>query len=300
MSLRIGTRGSALARTQTNTMAVALQERGHDVTIEVIKTVGDKDVVSPFAQVGAAGIFVRELEEAILDGRVDLAVHSFKDLPSQSPSGLTIGAIPPREDPSDALLIQESSFDGTSFIPLQQGAKVGTASARRTAWLHHLRPDLEVVMIRGNVPTRANKVIEKELDAVMLASAGVRRLAAGEGPNLTAEPNTVWASLDPQRFIPAPSQGALALQCREDDATTLSAISALNDPATQRAVDGERQLLALVQGGCELPFGAFGYQVDGVDHLTAMLVTEKGIRHASRNGTEPSSMVAQVWDELNA
>lgn len=305
MKLRIGTRGSALALAQARATARSLEARGHEVAIEVIETLGDADQQSRFAAVGSAGIFVREIERALVERRVDLAVHSYKDLPSQSPPELVVAAVPGREDARDRLLVRAEAFDeGASALPLSEGARVGTAAARRRALLAALRPDLSIELLRGNVPTRLRKLREGAHDAILLAAAGLDRLAAaaerGEGEALDRA-GLREVALDAERFVPAPSQGALALQVRRDDARAFEAVAALDDARAHRAVRAERALLALVQAGCDVPFGAHCVARGEALVLHAALEVDGHLRRARVEGREPESIAhaafAALWPE---
>ncbi|HUL80865.1 MAG TPA: hydroxymethylbilane synthase, partial [Gammaproteobacteria bacterium] len=180
-TLRLGTRGSDLARTQSTTIADALRAAGHDVELTIIKTAGDRDQSASFGSIGAQGVFVREIEQALVARRIELAVHSFKDLPTQSPAELVIGAVPKRVDPADLLLVRAGEIAGnaTDWLPLRPGARVGTSSARRRVWLAHFRPDLDILPLRGNVPTRIKRLRAGDFDAILLAAAGVERLRDG-------------------------------------------------------------------------------------------------------------------------
>jgi hydroxymethylbilane synthase len=242
MNLRIGSRGSQLALWQANHIAGLLREQGHQVAIEIIKTTGDRLQDITFAEVGSKGMFTKEIEEALAEGRVDLAVHSLKDLPTELPEPFTLAATPPRIDPRDAFV----SVKYASLAELPQGARVGTSSQRRRAQLKALRPDIETVEFRGNVDTRLRKLAEGQVDAILLAAAGLERLG-----------RTDWLRerLDPKDFCPAAGQGALAIETRKDDATTLDAIEFLDDPGTRFAVTAERAALAALGGGCQVPIG---------------------------------------------
>lgn len=242
MKLRIGSRGSQLALWQANHIAGLLREQGHEVEIEVIKTSGDRAQDAAFAEVGAKGMFTKEIEEALAAGRVHLAVHSLKDLPTELPDGFALAAIPMRADARDALV----SAKYANLAGLPQGARVGTSSARRKAQLHGLRPDIEVVEFRGNVDTRLRKLADGEADAILLAAAGLERLG-----------KTDWLRerLDPKEFCPAAGQGALALETRQDDAATMEAVAFLDHADTRFAVTAERAALAALGGGCQVPIG---------------------------------------------
>jgi len=242
MNLRIGSRGSQLALWQANHIAALLRGRGHSVDIEIIKTTGDRLQEVTFAQVGSKGMFTKEIEEALAEGRVDLAVHSLKDLPTELPALFTLGATPPRVDPRDVLV--SVKFHSLSALP--HGAVVGTSSQRRRAQLLALRPDIEAVEFRGNVDTRLRKLAEGQVDAILLAAAGLDRLEKTEW---------VRERLEPNHFCPAAGQGSLGIEIRKDDAKTIAAIAFLDDPATRYAVTAERAALAALGGGCQVPIG---------------------------------------------
>ncbi len=246
MNLRIGSRGSQLALWQANHIAALLRGQGHVVEIEIIKTTGDRLQEITFAQVGAMtgskGMFTKEIEEALADGRVDLAVHSLKDLPTELPEPFTLAATPPRVDPRDAFV----SVNHANLAALPQGAKVGTSSQRRRAQLKALRPDIEAIEFRGNVDTRLRKLAEGQVEAILLAAAGLERLG-----------KTDWVRerLDPKQFCPAAGQGSLGIETRKDDAATIDAVSFLDHAPTRFAVTAERAALAALGGGCQVPIG---------------------------------------------
>ena len=242
MNLRIGSRGSQLALWQSNHIASLLRGEGLNVEIEIIKTTGDRLQEVTFAQVGSKGMFTKEIEEALAEGRVDLAVHSLKDLPTELPEPFALAATPPRVDPRDAFV--SVKYDNLEALP--QGAKVGTSSQRRRAQLKALRQDIDAVEFRGNVDTRLRKLAEGQVDAILLASAGLERLG-----------KTDWLRqrLDPKNFCPAAGQGSLAIETRKNDAATLSAVSFLDHEPTRFAVTAERAALAALGGGCQVPIG---------------------------------------------
>ncbi|HEV2323715.1 MAG TPA: hydroxymethylbilane synthase [Terracidiphilus sp.] len=244
MKLRIGSRGSQLALWQANHIAGLLRGQGHDAEIEIIKTTGDRLQEVTFAQVGAKGMFTKEIEEALAAGRVDLAVHSLKDLPTELPEGFALAATPPRVDPRDALV----SVTYMNLAALPQAARVGTSSQRRRAELKALRPDIQAVEFRGNVDTRLRKLGEGQVDAILLAAAGLDRLG-----------RTDWVRqrLDPKDFCPAAGQGCLAIETREGDAATQDAVVFLEDVDTRFAVTAERAALAGLGGGCQVPIGVY-------------------------------------------
>jgi len=244
----IGSRGSKLALVQSNFVAGLLRAAspGLTVDIEVISTRGDRIVDRPLAEIGGKGLFTEELEAALRDKSIDLAVHSLKDLPVQNPGGLTVGAIPKRATPNDALVAREA----TSLATLREGARLGTSSLRRKAQLLIARPDLKIVDLRGNVDTRIAKVLERgELDAAVLACAGLERIGRA---------GVITEVLKPEVMLPAPGQGALGIQCRADDAEVLTLLGTLDDADTRAEVTAERALLEGLGGGCQAPIGALG------------------------------------------
>lgn len=242
MNLRIGSRGSQLALWQANHIADLLRGQGHKVDIEIIKTTGDRLQEVTFAQVGSKGMFTKEIEEALADGRVDLAVHSLKDLPTELPSPFVLAATPKRVDPRDVLV----SVKYASLAELPQGARVGTSSQRRRAQLKALRPDIEAVEFRGNVDTRLRKLAEGQVDAILLAAAGLDRLEKTEWVRQRFEPN---------EFCPAAGQGSLGIETRNGDVKTIEALAFLDYEPTRFAVTAERAALAALGGGCQVPIG---------------------------------------------
>jgi hydroxymethylbilane synthase len=246
MKLRIGSRGSQLALWQANHIAALLRGAGHEVEIQIIKTTGDRLQEVTFAQVGATtgtkGMFTKEIEEALADGRVDLAVHSLKDLPTELLEPFALAATPTRADPRDVFV----SVRYHSLTELPHGARVGTSSQRRRAQLKAVRPDIEAVEFRGNVDTRLRKLGEGQVDAILLAAAGLDRLEKTEW---------VRERLEPKDFCPAAGQGALGIEIRKGDPTTLETVRFLDDPATRFAVTVERAALAALGGGCQVPIG---------------------------------------------
>lgn len=304
MKLRIGTRGSELARTQSGTIAAALGAAGHEAELVIIRTAGDEAQTAPFASIGPQGVFVREIEQALARGDIDLAVHSCKDLPTVSPSELRIGAVPERADPADVLIVRAGAAPADAatadWLPLPAGAAVGTASARRRAWLHHYRPDLDVGPLRGNVPTRIRRLSNGDFDAILLAAAGLERLGAASGVLEPLLEGLVVHRLDPRRFVPAPAQGALAVQCRGGDEPVEAALRALDDAASRIAVDAERDALARAEGGCDVAFGAHcvGDAARGYV-LHAMLERDGAVRVAEAAGADPAALGAEAWRQLS-
>ena len=253
MTLRIGTRASQLARTQSGQVADLVRNRlGVEVELVEVTTEGDTSTAS-LASFGGTGVFVSALREALLRGEVDLAVHSLKDLPTAPAKGIALAAIPTREDPRDVLVAR----DGLTLGELPVGSRVGTGSPRRAAQLHALGLGLEIVDIRGNVDTRLRKVADGEYDAVVLARAGLVRLGLED---------RITETLDPLQMLPAPGQGALAIECRDADAELVVQLrAALDDPHTRAAVEAERTLLATLEAGCAAPVGALAEVVEGDD-----------------------------------
>ena len=266
-TLRLGTRRSTLATTQSSWVADRLRALGHEVELVEVTTEGDRDRTTPLAQLGGTGVFVSALRTALADGRVDLAVHSLKDLPTAPDPATSVAAVPVREDPRDALIAR----DGLTLGELPAGSTIGTGSPRRRAQLAALGLGLTVTDLRGNVDTRLRQVSEGRLDAVVLAAAGLRRLGRiDEATEL----------LDPIQMLPAPGQGALAIEVRSDDAVTAAAVAALDDPDARACTTAERVLLAELEAGCSAPVGALAEVVEGFDgpelSLRAVVATPDG------------------------
>ncbi len=303
MKLRLGTRGSHLARTQAAGIARELAGLGHETSIGIINTAGDRSTATSFGSIGPQGVFVREIEHAVLNGEVDIAVHSYKDLPTRSPPELTIAAVPTRLDPADVLVMNKTAAaDPNHGMPIIGGTTVGTASARRQAWIRHLRPDITVVPIRGNVPTRIGRLYD-DLDGVVLAAAGLARLRESplEGVSDPVTEQFVLGRLPPEVFVPAPSQGALAIQCRRADARICGVLEALDDDATRQAVEAERELLARVEGGCDTAFGAYcaaDRSAPGAFRLIAWLEREGEVLKATAHDMNLDALVESAWTEL--
>jgi hydroxymethylbilane synthase len=273
--LRIGSRGSQLALWQANHVAALLREQGHAVEIEVIKTTGDKITSVALAKVGTKGMFTKEIEEALHDHRVDLAVHSLKDVPTELEHEFELAAIMKREDPRDAFIsVRFSSLD-----ELPHGAKVGTSSLRRQCQLKSVRPDLEIFPLRGNVDTRIRKLESGEYDAIILAAAGVRRLGLE---------THVRSRISADIMCPAVGQGALAIEIRRGDQQTKTLLAFLNDADTHAAIDCERALLGSLGGGCQVPIGAYAEKRGGRLYLRAMVGRPDGsqILREQADGTD--------------
>jgi hydroxymethylbilane synthase len=259
--LTIGSRGSQLALWQAQFVAAHLERRGVTTRIEIIKTTGDHLQTASLVQAGGKGLFTKEIEEALLTGTIDVAVHSLKDLPTEGREDLVIAAIPDREDPRDAIL-------GSALKNVPHGALVGTSSGRRAAQLRLLRPDLQVQPIRGNIDTRVRKLKEGQYEAIVLAAAGLRRLG------LTHE---ISELLSPQQMCPAPGQGALAIQTRVDDPAR-EICTQFNDEPTSQAVTCERTVLAALGGGCQLPVGTFAEPMGETLKVIAVVLSPDGSR----------------------
>jgi hydroxymethylbilane synthase len=290
-TLRLGTRGSALALAQSGDVADAIRkELGVEVELVTIATEGDRNPAA-IAQIGGTGVFVTALRDALLRDEVDLAVHSYKDLPTAAAPGLVIAGVPLREDPRDVLVAR----DGMTLGELPAGARIGTGSPRRAAQLRGLGLGHEVVPIRGNVDTRIGKVRSGELDAVVLARAGLVRLGRLD------EATEV---LDPIQVLPAPAQGALALECRSDDTELVELLGRLDDPDTRAAVDAERALLAALEAGCTAPVGALAQVAEGDDgpeiYLRGLVAAVDGTDAVRLSATGPTSEAVEVGRRLAA
>jgi hydroxymethylbilane synthase len=285
--LRIGSRGSQLALWQANHIRALLQERGHEVEIEIIHTTGDKITDVALAKVGTKGMFTKEIEEALAEGAIDLAVHSLKDLPTEISPGFAIAAITRREDPRDVFCSRQ--FQSIEELP--QSARVGTSSLRRQAQLMALRSDLDIHPLRGNVDTRLRKLEAGEYDAIILAAAGVRRLG---------KTDLVRQSIPPEIMCPAAGQGALAIEVRAGDAQTSKHIEFLDDAAARATTTCERALLNKLGGGCQVPIGALAELCDGSLHLDAIVARPDGtkILRQSRSGDDPVRLGEAVGETL--
>ena len=284
-TLTIGSRGSQLALWQARHVASQLEQLCIGSRIEIIKTSGDRLDTASLIHSGGKGLFTKEIEEALLAGVIDIAVHSLKDLPTEIPRGLAIAATPVREDPRDAIV-------GCAFHDLPERARIGTSSERRKAQLRLLRADLEFEPIRGNVDTRLRKLKAGQYDALVLAAAGLRRLGLE---------HEIAEILSPEQVCPSAGQGALAIQTREDDPAR-HVCAQLDDEATSRAVACERTVLRVLGGGCQLPVGAFAKIADGLLRATAVVVSPDGIRQlrATAEGppNHPERLGRAVADDL--
>jgi hydroxymethylbilane synthase len=278
--LRLGTRGSLLARTQSQIVANAVEKAHPGVHVELvtIRTTGDRITDQPLHDVGGKGLFTKEIEQALLSGDVDFAVHSFKDvpvtMPQVDPSGLVIAAVPEREDPRDVLV----SEGALTLDALPQGARVGTGSLRRRCQLLERRPDLRIEPVRGNIDTRLRKLREGQYDAVVLAAAGLIRSSLFD--------HSCMSILEPEVLLPAPGQGALALQCRRDDAPTRSVLEALDDAEASECVAAERALVAALQGDCHSPIAALASVKLGRIDVKVAVGARDGAPPVSRTSAE--------------
>jgi hydroxymethylbilane synthase len=285
--LRIGSRGSQLALWQANRVKALLETRGHSVQIEIIKTTGDKITDVALAQVGTKGMFTKEIEEALAENRIDLAVHSLKDLPTELPQGFEIAAIPAREDARDAFCSQKYH----SIDELPNRARVGTSSLRRQAQLKALRPDLQVHPLRGNVDTRLRKLEAGEYDAVILAAAGLNRLGKSE---------SIQQLLAADLMCPAAGQGALAIEIRKGDSDTRRRVAFLDDDAARATTSCERVLLNTMGGGCQVPIGAFAQVRNRRLFLDAIVARPDGAKvlRESGEGENPQQLGEMVGQAL--
>jgi hydroxymethylbilane synthase len=289
MKIIIGSRGSQLALWQSNWVKDRLADAGLEVEIKVIKTTGDKLQDVPLAQSGTKGLFIKEIEEALADGTVDVAVHSMKDLPTDQPAGLVIAAVPEREDARDVLI----SNNGQRFVDLPAGARVGTSSARRQAQLRSLRGDLGLVPLRGNLDTRLKKLDRGDCDALVLAAAGVHRL--GFQARITEY-------FSPDAMCPAVGQGALAIEIRQGDERTERAVRPLDHVPTHQAVRAERALLRHLGGGCQVPIAAHAVATGGQLNLVGLVASLDGslVKRAAAAGTieDPEGLGVRVATHL--
>ena len=287
--LVIASRGSQLALWQARWVASRLAARGEESRLEIIKTTGDKITEVALAQVGTKGMFTKEIEEALAEGRVHLAVHSLKDLPTELASNFTLAAVMKRQDPRDVFL----SLRHNRFTDLPQGARVGTSSLRRQAQIKAVRPDLNIFPLRGNVDTRLRKLESGEFDAIILAAAGLNRLGRTE---------RVREVLPVDVMCPAVGQGALGVEARADDAATLKELAFLDNSDARRATAAERALLRTLGGGCQVPIGAYAEAVNGTLRLTAIVAQPDGseVLREHQTGNNPEELGTRVGKALLA
>ncbi len=281
--LRIGTRGSILAKWQAESVRKQLfAATGMEAEIVIIKTSGDKMQQAPLTQIGGKGIFIKELEEALLEETIDLAVHSVKDVPTDIPSRLMFPAVCRRDDVRDCLV-------GSTLANLRQGARVGTSSLRRQAQLRHLRPDLDLRDLRGNVDTRLRKVESGEYEAVMVAKAGLDRLGLSQ---------RISEVLAPELCMPAVGQGAIAVECRLKDTEAADLLAPLDDAETRTAILAERALLAALHGGCQVPLGAWARVERSELLLDACVCSVDGSQYMKQRATSPPEQAAQLGEHM--
>ncbi|MFL5343056.1 MAG: hydroxymethylbilane synthase [Gemmataceae bacterium] len=285
--LRIGTRGSPLALWQANHVADQLRgvAHGRPVELVIIQTQGDQVQNRPLNQIGGDGVFTKAIQDAILAGRADVAVHSLKDLPTEPVAGLKLAAVPPRGPTGDAFVSRKCG----RFDDLPEGARVATGSTRRRALLRHRRPDLRLEEIRGNVETRLRKLTDLDLDGLILAQAGLERLGLAQA---------ITESLDQSWMLPAVGQGALGLECRTDDAETQHLLSWLDDPAARQAVMAERAFLLALGGGCQMPIAAAGRVTEDGLQLRGAVLSEDGARRIDGDIAGPAHRAEQLGIEL--
>ncbi len=284
--LRIGTRGSLLAKWQAESVRKQIfATAGVETEIVIIKTSGDKLQNIPLSQAGGKGVFIKELEEALVEETIDLAVHSVKDVPTDTPSRLTFPAVCRRDDVRDCLV----AANGATLGNLRQGARVGTGSLRRQAQLRHMRPDLDVRDLRGNVDTRLRKVESGEYDAVMLAKAGLDRLGWSE---------RITETLSPEVFLPAVGQGAIAVECRLKDTEASEVVAGLDDAETRTAIIAERALLAALHGGCQVPLGAWARIERGELVLEACVCSVDGLQYIKQRATSAPEQAAELGGHM--
>ncbi len=290
-SVRIATRGSRLALIQTELVAALLREHNPGVEVEVVTvvTAGDRDQSTPLQEGERAGWFTSAIQETLLRGEADIAVHSYKDLPTKRPEGLVIAAVPAREDPRDALI----SRTHADLRSLPKGASVGTSSPRRTAQILELRPDLDVRIIRGNVETRIAKVESGEYEATVLALAGLRRLGLEE------RADHVFGF---EEMLPSPAQGALAVECRTADTATRALLAKIDDPALRQTVTAERMFLATIDGGCSFPAAAYAEHFGSTLKLNALIAADGRIVRSKMAGQAETAggLGRQLAEELMA
>ncbi len=292
MKITIGSRGSDLALWQAYHVKDQLEALGHEITIQIITTQGDKIQDLSFDKMEGKGFFTKEIEAALLNKEIDLAVHSHKDLETTNPEGLMVAAVSPRENPSELLLIRKESVDTNQKWKLKASPIVGTSSARRKSQVMQHRPDAQLKDLRGNVPTRINKLRDGNYDAILLAYAGVKRL------NLDLSDLEVLI-LDPKDFIPAPAQGVLGLQIREEDEDLKNVLRQLNDEVVEQRIQLERSVLRQLDGGCQLPLGIFCENENEV-HVSFSKDWEKGTWYKKYVNHDRAISAEEILSDLNA
>lgn len=291
--IRIGTRGSELALWQARFIQHELEKNGQSSSIHIISTKGDREQDLSFDKIEGKGFFVKEIEAALTNGEIDLAVHSHKDLETTSPSGLLIAAVSKRADPSDIMLIRPQAFEEMERLCLKPNAITGTSSSRRKSQLLHFRPDLQLRDIRGNVPTRVQKLREGLFDAIVLAKAGLDRLAL----DLSGLKQFV---LDPEEFVPAPAQGVLALQCRESDEYVRKALIPLHDSDVAELIRIERTVLRNMEGGCHVPLGVFAFkrEQEFEVHVSIAALWDSPLRRFTFVGDDANGLIDLITRQI--
>jgi hydroxymethylbilane synthase len=289
MKITIGSRGSSLALWQANWVKDRLEDAGHEIEVQIIKTSGDKLQSTPLSASGTKGLFIKEIEEALISGQVDLAVHSMKDLPTELPEGLVVAAVPEREDPHDVLVSQ----NGLALHELPAGARIGTSSLRRQSQLLALRPDLKVIPIRGNVDTRLRKLDVGDCEALVLAEAGLKRLGFA---------SRVTSRFKEEEMCPAVGQGALAIEINMEHTHVRKAVAPLDHQPTHQSVRAERSMLQALGGGCQLPIAAYARHDPVGIHLMGVVADPSGARilraRASGKPEAPDDLGKRVAEEL--
>ncbi len=292
-TIRIGTRGSELALWQAHHIAARLETAGQSTSIHIITTKGDKEQELSFDKIEGKGFFTKEIEAALLSNEVDIAVHSHKDLETTQPEGLMIGAVSERADPCDVLIISKNHTDPAQLFEVRENAVVGTSSARRKSLMKYYRPDITLKDIRGNLPTRIQKLRDGVFDAILLAAAGLDRLELD-----LSEFHVV--RLDPEEFIPAPAQGVLAVQCRTSDAAIIDILSAIHQPAVSELVHLERTVLQRMEGGCHLPLGVYALKHENEFdiHVSVAPTWDGPMRHLTFTGDDQTELIELIMREI--
>jgi hydroxymethylbilane synthase len=295
-SIVIGTRGSDLALWQAHFVKSRLEALGHTCSIHIIKTQGDQIQHLSLSKLEGKGFFTKEIEEALLKKEIDVAVHSHKDLETQQPEGLVVAAVSHREDPRDVLLVHPSARASSEPFGLKKHARVGTSSARRKAQMLHFRPDVELVDIRGNVPSRIEKLRSGAYDAILLAGAGIQRLKLN-----VEDLQPTW--LHPEDFVPAPAQGVLAIQCREADTALRSILENIHHADVQEVIHIERSVLNRMNGGCQLPLGVFATKNNDNEfevHVAMAAAYNAPTRHYFYLSNDAETLITRIVNDLMA
>ncbi len=293
MKIIIGSRGSDLALWQAHFVTDQLNALGHEVELKIIETKGDRIQDLSFDKIEGKGFFTKEIEEALLNQEIDLAVHSHKDLETTNPVGLIIGAVSYRENPTDQLLVRKESFDPSKPLQVKKHAIIGTSSARRKSQVIRMREDIQLKDLRGNVPTRVDKLRQGHYDAIILATAGLKRLNLDLSEFETIE-------LDIRNFVPAPAQGVLGLQIRESDTALGKLLQEINDFEVAEAIRIERDVLRLMQGGCQLPLGVYAEKIEDQWNIHVSYASDKdeGAQISVYESASPEGMASLIVEDL--